>query len=253
MKEYDRVIYNKNPLDNVVLQLKFTPILLIDSNEPVEFQNEIRHKFPYYVPSSSSLAINGQLQIARKNYKFSEDNDASKKYHTINLDRETLSLSTTKYENWEKFLGLFQNALTPFEKCYTPNFYTRIGLRYTDIISKKTLGLENLSWKELIDEKYLGFLSGDFEKNIIANKNQYIIKLDDTMNYMVNIFTGIIKHIDTGENCFSIDSDFSLVGKIEPNMVIDHIKKLHKYSRPIFRSIITDKLHNYMEPEKYGQ
>src|SRR5713226_162290 len=41
-----RVIYDRNPLEEVVCQVKFPPILKIDSAAPAAFQDEIRGTYP---------------------------------------------------------------------------------------------------------------------------------------------------------------------------------------------------------------
>src|SRR4051794_35988880 len=43
-----RVLYEINPLDEVVCQLKFPPVLRIDAEMPVGFQEAIRAQFPLY-------------------------------------------------------------------------------------------------------------------------------------------------------------------------------------------------------------
>src|SRR6266852_706318 len=44
--EFTRVIYQRNPLVEVVCQLRFSPILRIDTDPPAEFQDRIRSAFP---------------------------------------------------------------------------------------------------------------------------------------------------------------------------------------------------------------
>src|SRR5260370_1097479 len=43
-----RVIYNTNPLEEVICQLKFPPILKIESVPPATFQDEIRSTYPLF-------------------------------------------------------------------------------------------------------------------------------------------------------------------------------------------------------------
>ena len=51
--EVRRVIYKKSPLDRVICQLKFPPVLRIDADMPVEFQDCIRREFPNYDEKSN--------------------------------------------------------------------------------------------------------------------------------------------------------------------------------------------------------
>ena len=86
--EVKRVIYKKNPLDRVICQLRFPPILRIDAEPPVKFQDRVRKEFPYYsekneltmgIPSRVREQIPHELlgEILRtantKNYEFSSE------------------------------------------------------------------------------------------------------------------------------------------------------------------------------------
>src|SRR5512133_4231716 len=46
-----RVIYRHNPLDQVICQIRFPPILKIDAQIPSEFQDRVRKHFPSYSES----------------------------------------------------------------------------------------------------------------------------------------------------------------------------------------------------------
>lgn len=239
--EYDRVIYKNNPLENVLIQLKFPTMLLIDSKEPEEFQEKIRNSFPYYDSFVNKLS-NNELPDTKKNYIFRKNQNGNE---YIILNRDSISLTTDKYDNWENFKENFKLALDSFESIYNTNLYTRIGLRYTDIISRKKLNNPKCKWNDLINEKYLGFLSGKFENKIFYNKNQYIIRLDNKNN-IANISTSIEKR-DYDNNCFCLDTDLSFIGEVKNNEIEKRINCLHSYSRPIFRDIITKKLHEILK------
>lgn len=46
--EVKRVIYKKNPLHQVICQLRFPPILKVDAEIPSIFQEKIRGEFPNF-------------------------------------------------------------------------------------------------------------------------------------------------------------------------------------------------------------
>ena len=58
MDQTKRVIYEKNPLIEVVLQVKFPTILSINAKEPDEYQDSIRQEYPIY-----QLAIENEQEI----------------------------------------------------------------------------------------------------------------------------------------------------------------------------------------------
>jgi uncharacterized protein (TIGR04255 family) len=47
-----RVIYEVNPLEEVICQLRFLPVLKIDTEPPAGFQEEIRAEYPLYESKS---------------------------------------------------------------------------------------------------------------------------------------------------------------------------------------------------------
>ncbi len=46
--EVQRVIYRKNPLEQVICQFRFPAILRIDTETPADFQERIRNDFPQF-------------------------------------------------------------------------------------------------------------------------------------------------------------------------------------------------------------
>ena len=58
MDHNKRVIYQKNPLVEVILQIKFPTILSINAKDPVDFQDAIRQEYPIY-----QLAIENEQEI----------------------------------------------------------------------------------------------------------------------------------------------------------------------------------------------
>ena len=69
-----RVIYNKNPLAEVICQLRFPSILLIDAGLPAGFQERIRAMYPLFadrgeqgpiVPSEFGKLLGEKLGMVR--------------------------------------------------------------------------------------------------------------------------------------------------------------------------------------------
>jgi len=154
LPEFERVIYKHNPLVEVVCQLRFPPILKISHQEPVEFQDRIRVKYPLFettkvqLPSEISqmvqqLGLPLQSDIA---YSFkSEDQRWS-----LSITKDFIALATSSYERYEQFKQRLEEAIEIFESIYKPSFYTRLGLRYQDLIIRSKLGIEDKDWSELI-------------------------------------------------------------------------------------------------------
>jgi len=134
--ESPRVIYRKNPLDRVICQLRFPPILKIDTETPAQFQECIRGNFPEFrlkeeatllTPAGISQELNAEMfrQIMpseTKNYEFSSEDSIWK----VNLTRTFLSLSTTKYIRRIYPYPLSRQKTGEF-KMDSPPFVTAVG------------------------------------------------------------------------------------------------------------------------------
>jgi len=149
--DFERVIYKKNPLIQVVCQLRFPRILRINEKPPADFQERIRDKYPLY-----QVAVEQQQQFsvdmgapetpptpkilqseAINNYTFSSFDE---KWH-INLTSTFLALSTTRYERWESFTENLKVPLSALIDIYKPAFFERVGLRYVDAFTRSKLNL----------------------------------------------------------------------------------------------------------------
>jgi uncharacterized protein (TIGR04255 family) len=88
-------------------------------------------------------------------YQFSTVDDL----WTIHLGREFLALSCRRYDRWENFKDHLGEPLRALLEIYAPAFFSRIGLRYRDIIRRSVLGLEGVGWGELLRPHVTGALA----------------------------------------------------------------------------------------------
>jgi len=261
-----RIIFKKNPLDRVVCQLRFPTILKIDSEIPAEFQEMVRNDFPIFnetVSPELSIDISPDMQSqippnlikqllqpgGIKNYEFkSEDN-----LWTVSLTRTFIALSVSKYERWEQFKSKLELPLNAFNEIYSPIYYSRIGLRYTNIIKRSNLMLNTSDWQELINPVLLGMLSTESVRDSILNfENKYELKLSDDES-MVRIITSMVQAKDTGEICYEIDSDHYCSKKIETTQAFQKLDFFNSHASKFIQWCITDKLLEAMDPEEIEQ
>lgn len=251
-----RVKYSKSPLENVVCQLRFPPILEIDFQAPYAFQNEIRDIFPIYeermeIQQEISPAVVNQIMnpvtnmTTNKNHQFmSEDG-----IWIINLTRTFISISTNKYTTWENMLAAFDRPLSALINVYKPAFFSRVGLRYIDVFCRSVLNLSDCAWSDLINPQFLGLLaSEDLASSVKEMNNVYDVECEDKESHM-RIATNLAKKIDTNEECFLMDSDVYTTSKVTIEEVRGKLGYLHDRSSRLVRYAITEKLHEGMEPE----
>lgn len=249
--EYQRVIYAKNPIELVICQLRFPPILKIGAAAPADFQDSIRKEYPLYreVPSLSlgaglppevSNIVNVlPIPMARAHEFTSEDQSWA-----VTLTQESLALTCANYERWERFREHLQPALRALAHLYEPPFFTRIGLRYRDLIDRKSLGLEAQGWETLLSRDFACEFHSPIAPLIENLTHQVVVKLQDAAR--VTIQHGLVPKND--EMCYVIDSDFYVAEKTEAGDAVDILNYFNRQAGRLFRWLISEQLHRAMEP-----
>ena len=259
--EVQRIIFNRNPLEQVVCQLRFPTILKIDAEIPYEFQEKIREQFPDYSETGElklQVPEEEQAQIpievlkelvktqAIKNYQFkSEDN-----VWTINLTRTFLALTTTKYVRWEEFKEKLKTPLNAINEIYRPKYFSRIGLRYVNVIQRSKLSLQGISWRELLNPHILGLLGSEELSDSIMNfENKYELQLSDNES-LVRIITQYVKSVENDEIAFKIDNDFFNTSKTAIEDANSRLEYFNVRGSRLMQWCITETLYRAMEPSQ---
>lgn len=258
--DVQRVIYEKNPLDRVICQLRFPPILKIEKEIPAEFQDQIRQEFPRYREKEElALPIPQQVQgelpseflrqalpIQSKNYEFSSEDGK----WTVNLTRNFIALTTRQYRRREEFQKRLTGPVAALCSIYKPAYFSRVGLRYVDIIRRSALGLNSDEpWSELLKPHVLGLLSSSsaIAKDIRAFETTCEVLLEDQRS-LVRVATALAEEQNTKEECFMIDSDFYNAENTDTAKVNEKLNYFHIRASRLIQWLITEKLHRAMEP-----
>lgn len=244
LPEYERVIYERNPLIEVIAQLKFPTILRISNQQPVDFQDNVRFEYPIF-----EVSRNLQIPIELSNiltqfspnlsgdisYQFKSDDLKSQ----ISLNKDSITFSTTKYERYEHFIERFKKVVKIFEEIYNPSLYLRIGLRYRDLIIRSKLSIQDKEWSELIPKN----IASELHNNEISDSIQKFFKnLQLKTEFgQVNFNHGIVtvKDIEKGidDTAYLLDADFFTEDKVEKGDNIWIILKKSNYTaRNLFRN-----------------
>lgn len=258
--EVKRVIYKKNPLDKVICQLRFPPILRIDSELPAEFQDKIRDNFPNYSEAKElPLSLPQEMRAimppevfsslsnvgSTKNYTFTSEDET----WIINLTRTFVALTATNYQRWEAFKDKLSILLDALSATYSPKFFTRVGLRYIDVINPHTLGLDEVVWSDLIKPYILG-IAGENAISPHIRGFEYKTEIDLSDNKSaVRLIVKSVYDDQLKNECILIDSDFFNLSKIELVDVTSQLDFLNLRSSRLIQWCIKDKLHTLMEPE----
>ncbi len=235
----------------VICQVRYPAILSIGAGEPYAFQDKIRKVYPQYLvknekpiqPPGVNLPAN--LPEVRNYHFISADNRWK-----INLTNSFFALSTGAYSSWGDYAKRFDMPFAHFIKTYEPAWFERIGLRYVNAFSRRTLGLEGTPWSELFDDVYIGAMaSADVEENmVLTSQFQTELLLPDSVRARIVAGPGQlhIKGVPTAdkEPRFILDIDLSVAGKLSLESAVAQLEKLHLQAKRIFFGAMKEKLIN---------
>ena len=114
-----RQILRNNQLAEVICQLRFPQILMIDQQPPALFQEQIRQEFPQYtarkeVPAPKITGIPGNMTLENQapttNYQFISADGIWR----VNLTSSFISLACKRYTRWEDFAKQLDKPLAAF-------------------------------------------------------------------------------------------------------------------------------------------
>ena len=258
---HPRAQYRKAPAHEVICQLRFPTILSINTVEPADFQEAIRAEFPKYArrqdttPPKITLVNGSAPKVEQQppviNYHFlSADNQWK-----LNLTKDFIALSTLHYTGWEEFARHLDKPLAAFIKLYKPAYFQRVGLRYVNIFSRSSLGIEDAKWAELISPAYVGPLCQPdaMEENFLNCASDLLLQLDSSCRAKIHAGPGRLQNTAQGapqepEVKFIVDMDLSMGGDVPCTLSAAGLETLHGHATRIFEGAVTDRLRTAMGP-----
>lgn len=249
--ESERVLFRNNAIETALTQLTFPPILKIGKEVPVQFQEAVRHDYPFFRVREATVlppelqAFQAMLpkEVQVKLYDFASADQA----WTLTLSQDFLALQTTKYTRWEEFRDRIETAFQLLVEIYQPSFVSRIGLRYQDLFDRRELGLENRPWKELFKPTISGELTDDAVSSSVEEKlSHLVLRLNDTDGF-VTINHGI--NFDLDEQRYFIDADFFCGNQTPVGDTLAMLERLKRHAGRFFRWCLDEPLRDAMGPE----
>ena len=254
----ERCIYRKNPLGEVICQLRFPEILKIGTEVPAAFQDVIRDEYPRFSsrmesPAPKLTGTPGNLTLQNQpqtvNYQFLSEDGVWR----VNLTSRFISLACSRYTLWEDFAKKLDKPLAAFIRIYQPAYFGRVGLRYINFISRKQLGLEGTPFRELIPPAYLGPLAEEDVTESTATRCSIDAEfgIQSGCRLKRHAGPGMVKRgpQQDSETKFFLDLDLYMPGKVPVNYSAGALQTLHSQAWPIFRGAVTDTLHDAMETD----
>lgn len=254
--ETERVIYGRNPLVEVICQLRFPTILKIEAEAPAAFQDAIRRDYPELqqqqqvvkLPNVPVLqqALTKMSALTRMTHEFISADGQWK----VSLVREFIALSTTSYERWEEFRERLDQVVGALASIYEPAFFSRVGLRYRDVISRSMLGLEGVDWAELLTPALSAELSDRaLRASVTENVHQVLFSFPE-LGGDVRLQHGLaVDEEREQQQVYVIDADFYTQARVPPGEELALLDRFNRQAGCLFRWCIQPRLHEAMQPE----
>lgn len=151
--EVEEVRLANPPIIEVVCQVRFPPILRISKEEPAEFQELIRGRFPQLdIRQEMRLTLPAAgnpnaptADFQPRNYRFVTEDGQT----TASLTSSFYALTSERYTHWHSFVEDLQLIHESFVQTYEPAHATRVGLRYINRLDVENTGTTERA--ELLD------------------------------------------------------------------------------------------------------
>jgi uncharacterized protein (TIGR04255 family) len=238
----------KSPLSEVICQVKFPPILRIDKEMPVNFQEAIRKRFPEFnIEHGVILQIgispaleNPMMESAPKVYRFKSLDSKSQ----VALVTDFFAVTTSGYTHWHDFL----NDYSYIEKAVRDEFsipvISRIGLRFVNQFTRKNTGCK--SYNELLGlfrDELTCFIRSDAWSEPAEMINQIVLSDGKAK---LNLRFGYSK--GQKDQFFLLDFDYFEDGQLEFKNLSNKINRFHTQIYEAFRWCLKDSSLERFEP-----
>ncbi len=244
----DRVVFEQNPLAEVICQLRFPTILRIASDAPSDFQQAIRDEYPVYAREQGFAsppelsALMARLPIGAPQESTAHNFTTADGSRTISLTATFLAVSERQYENWDAFSAELVRARIALEGVYAPAFYDRVGLRYQDVIDPVALGLGEVPWADLLDPALTGLLGVDGIRDAVTQSGgNALVSVEEVDGGQIRLQHGLAR-TDTGARVFVIDADLFTETRHEGAQVEQTLTRFNREAGNLFRWAIRPRL-----------
>ncbi|WP_374658992.1 TIGR04255 family protein [Phenylobacterium sp.] len=244
-----RVVYERNPLAEVIFQIRYPINLAIERDLPTNFQKALIDSYPLL---DVKRGVQLQLKVAgaiddqpfeprpSRVYDFTDIERTSR----VSLSCDSLSFSTTKYKDWDHFRNALGEILAAFFSNYDQSLFTRVGLRYVNAIKPAELGLSTENPAEIMNPELVAPLTG-FTERVFEHQALTIIEIPDGK---ISVRMALTKDEQGESYIFDTDAFHDEMFQANPDDVLARLEQYHLQHSDLFRWAIGDAVHAALGP-----
>lgn len=221
LPDVEPVQYERNFIDTAVCELKFPIILDWENKPPAAIQKVLRSDYPYH---NIVHSIDVGLQQDESNKRVALQLQSRNKKWTVVIRSDAITLDTKSYLNFEDFSDKLEKIVNVVKDKIDSDFFTRVGLRYINIINYSPDEFEELINQDLV---------APILKNVYGPIKEYYQRVSGYTDYGLFNFRHGIKPNDTLNQDYFLDFDYFKEG-VEIKEALDLVKKFHEYNFKFF-------------------
>jgi uncharacterized protein (TIGR04255 family) len=256
------------PLVKVLAQVKFSPILTIETGKDVpSFQDRLRKLYPFFWEKKIQ---NQEIHVGSNGLSFNStettihqladaDENNPERNWTLSLGKDFITLETNQYISREDFLERFEIILKAVNDVFQPTLVTTIGMRYIDQL--KDDGYKNV--KNFVQPELVGIMSLIKESHLRGSVNETTAITDEGLltircGYLSENTTfdpAILLPIDKKSLIIDIDLNNSTAMmntaiEFSPDTLINDLNNIAMRLYSIFRWAVTDDFIDFYKGDK---
>ncbi len=260
LPQYEPERLSQSPLSLVVAQIRFPPVLSIQTDEKslASFQDRLRDRYPY-------LSIGQQIGINIGPQGVEQQTASGKIYQFADVDREwivsltvdSVALEARRYTDYDDFSERLMRLMAAVKDVYRIEVRQRLGLRYINEIRHPNASAIS-DWVPLIRRELLGLASNsDMASSISSSMQELSLSLRDGG---LTIRHG---HFPEGTTVAPLPGDapkdqgafylldldaFDEQGRDLDNHTLDELFRSYNHTMfQIFRWLVQDELYDYLK------
>jgi uncharacterized protein (TIGR04255 family) len=236
-KEYPDIHLNRAPLNEVICQVRFPPILRIANEDPVDFQEAIRERFPKFEIEQPVIIgplgqPSPQIELKPRLFRFKDRADN----YSVTLAPDFFALVSKAYDSWTDFSDQLEHIFYHVQEAYRIQYAVRIGLRYVNVLNFENTGTS--SFDNLISVVRADLVSlfriGEIEAPYTV-RQEIRTKIAEDGN-----FTLICALKENRQDEFILDFDRYIEGEIEIHDLLERCDRFHRSIYSAFRWSIAE-------------
>jgi uncharacterized protein (TIGR04255 family) len=251
LADQPRVIFDRNPLQNVIAQLRFPTIFALEQPAGVAgFQERIRDDYPKAEGRSQQLSVvvsPGGISAPTTQpgpWRFLSKDGS----WVAALAPDFVSLETTNYQRFEGFVDRARRLFEVAGETLGLSVRGRLGLRYINQLRHPDARTVD-DWRKYLENDLLGAVGGELLREHVVQAFQQIVLSLDAGG--MTIRHGFVRE-DEEQSSYLLDLDAydDREASFSSDEVIEKLTMFKRWTWNAFRRSITDEMATYLGPKE---